>query len=298
MKKISGILSVTFMTLLICLSMTLPVDAGYRIGVLAKRGEHKALAKWEPTAEYLNQKLSAQFTIIPLKFTEIETAVTSGNLDFLLANSAFYAEMNKKHNVQAITTLVNSRKGHALDKFGGVILVRRDSSIRKIEDIRGKRFMCVKYSSFGGAHMAWRLLLENGLDPKQDCRAFLEGNTHDNVVLAVQNGLVDAGTVRSDTLERMQDEGKIKIGDFRIIHQINDDFPFVHSTRLYPEWPLAACKNTDPGLARKVASALKSMPGNESALKAAKIVGWKKSADYTAVTECLREIRYGVFAKH
>lgn len=275
---------------------TLEAEAGYRIGVLAKRGERKALSQWVPTAEYLNRQLSEQFTVVPLKFTEIEPAVMSGNIEFVLANSAFYAEMNKKHGVRAVATLINSRKGHALDRFGGVVFVRRDRRIHTLSDVRGKSFMCVKFSSFGGAHMAWRLLLDNGIDPKKDCRSFVEGNTHDNVVMAVLNGLVEVGTVRSDTLERMQDEGKIALSDFRVIHRMDDDFPFVHSTQLYPEWPLAACRGTDPELARRVAGALTAMPANSQALKAAKIVGWSAPADYGPVVDCLRRIRYGAFA--
>jgi two-component system sensor histidine kinase TtrS len=280
----------------LCLTVGLRAEAGYRIGVLAKRGERKAIEQWGSTADYLHSRLSESFTVIPLKFTDIEAAVTSGNMDFLLANSAFFAEMQKKHNIRAVTTLINSRKGHALDKFGGVILVRKDSPIRTVGDIRGRRFMCVKYSSFGGAHMAWRLLLENGIDPKTDCAAFLEGDTHDNVVMAVKNNLVDAGTVRSDTLERMADEGKINMADFRIVNRIDDGFPFVHSTQLYPEWPLAACPKTDPATADRVAKALLATPSNDRSLKAAKIVGWNPPADYRPVAECLKAIKFGVFA--
>ena len=139
--------------------------------------------------------------------------------------------------------------------------------------------------------MAWRLLVENGIHPKTDFAAVLEGKKHDNVVLAVQNGTADVGTVRSDTLERMQEEGKIKMSDFKIIHPIKDDFPFVHSTRLYPEWPLAAGKNTPAGIAQKVAAALKSMPKDSTAANAAKIVGWTDPLDYAPVAECLRIIK-------
>jgi ABC-type phosphate/phosphonate transport system substrate-binding protein len=115
--------------------------------------------------------------------------------------------------------------------------------------------------------------------------------------MAVKNGLVDAGTVRSDTLERMQDEGKINMSDFRVIHAVKDDFPFVHSTRPYPEWPMAACAHTDAAVAGAVAQALMNMPAEAPALKAAKIVGWRPPADYSPVTECLKRIKYGVFAE-
>jgi len=295
MKKLVKGMSVIVMSMFFLISFCAYATANHKIGVLAKRGVPKCMKKYGATAAYLTEKLGTKFTIIPLKFVAIDPAIKSGKIDFLLANSAFFVEMEKKYSISPIATLINSRKGKALDKFGGVIIVRNDSPIQTLAQIKGKKFMCVKYSSFGGGHMAWRLLIENGIDPKKDCASFLEGKKHDNVVLAVKNGAVDVGTVRSDTLERMHDEGKININDFRIIHQVKDDFPFVHSTVLYPEWPMAACANTDKGLAQKVAGALTGMSNDSVAAKSAKIVGWSKPADYTEVTECLKAIKYGVF---
>lgn len=295
MKKLVKGMSIAFLSMVFCISFYTCATADYKIGVLAKRGTPKCMKQWGATAAYLTDKLGTKFTVIPLKFIAIEPAVNSGKIDFLLANSAFFVEMEKKHNVVPIATLINSRKGKALDKFGGVIIVRKDSPIKNLSSINGKKFMCVKRSSFGGAQMAWRLLIENGIDPEKDCAAFLEGKKHDNVVLAVKNGAVDVGTVRSDTLERMEDEGKIKMSDFRIIHQVRDNFPFVHSTPLYPEWPMAACVKTDKRLAQKVAKTLIAMTKNSVAAKSAKIMGWSKPADYTEVMECLKAIKYGAF---
>jgi two-component system sensor histidine kinase TtrS len=297
MKKLKLKLWVILGIFLFSVTFSGPLHAGYKIGILAKRGAPKCMKKWGATGAYLNEKTGEKFTIIPLKFTAIEPAVKSGKIDFLLANSAFYVTMKKKHGVKAIATMINAREGKALKQFGGVLFARSDSTIAKLSDIRGKKFMCVKYSSFGGGHMAWRLLVENGINPKTDCDSFIEGKKHDNVVLAVKNGTADVGTVRSDTLERMQEEGKIKISEFKIIHQIKDDFPFVHSTRLYPEWPMAACKNTPDELSKKVANALKKMSKESVAAKNAKIVGWIEPMDYEPVTKCLKTIKYGVFGE-
>lgn len=295
MGKSVKITSIIFMALIFCLSFSTYSKADFKIGVLAKRGAPKCMKKWGATGAYLSGKLGTKCTIIPLKFVAIEPAVKDGKIDFMLANSSFFVQMEKKYHVHAIATLINSRKGKALKEFGGVILVRNDSPIQTLAQIKGKKFMCVKYSSFGGGQMAWRLLLESGIDPQKDCAVFLEGKKHDNVVLAVKNGAVDVGTVRSDTLERMQDEGKIKMSDFRIIHRIKDEFPFVHSTLLYPEWPMAACVDTDKGLAQKVADALTGMPSDAVSAKSAKIVGWTEPSDYKSVAECLKTIKYGAF---
>ena len=268
-----------------------PAVAEIKIGVLAKRGAVRTMQKWGATGEYLSRKLGEKVVIIPLKFTAVEPMLKVGRIDFLLANPAFFVDMEKKYQARAVATLINSQGGKALDAFGSVILVKKDSPIQKLEDIRGKKFMVVTFTSFGGAHMAWRLLMENGIDPQKETAAFLEGKKHDNVVLAVKNGMVDVGTVRSDTLERMHNEGKINMADFRIIHEVKDDFPFVRSTRLYPEWPMAALSNTPAELADKVAAALKDLAADSPAAKAAKIIGWKDAADYGPVRDCLSAIR-------
>ncbi|HDM76946.1 MAG TPA: phosphate/phosphite/phosphonate ABC transporter substrate-binding protein [Deltaproteobacteria bacterium] len=298
MKKFKKLLTIGLVTLLSPLLLLGTTDAAtYKIGVLAKRGAARCMKKWGKTADFLTKKTGDKYVIVPLKFTEIEPAVKKKEVDFILANSAFYVVLEKKFGVRSIATLINSRQGKALDKFGGVIFVRSDSPIHTLEDIKGKRFDCVKYSSFGGAHMAWRLLLENGIDPKKDCASFTEGKKHDYVVYRVLNKKVDVGTVRSDTLERMEAEGKIKLSDFRIIHKVDDDFPFVHSTRLYPEWPMAACPHVSEAVASKTARALFAMKQGDSAAKAAKIVGWEQPADYQPVIDCLKAIKYGPFGK-
>jgi twitching motility protein PilJ len=295
MNRTLRVLTTLLISLAFALSTASSAAAEYSIGVLAKRGAAKAMQKYKPLAEYLSEKTGEKFKIVPLKFTAIEPALKAKQIDFLLANSAFYVEMEKKHSVSAIASLVNSKEGKALKEFGGVIFVKADSPIKSVEDIKGKKFMAVKKSSFGGCHMAWRHLLEKGIDIMKDT-SFLEGQKHDNVVLAVKNGAADAGTVRTDTLERMAKEGKISLDDFRVIDPMEDDFPFLRSTRLYPEWPMAKAAGTDDALASKVADALKALSKDSPAAQAASIVGWVDPLDYTPVANCLKAIKYGAFA--
>ncbi|HIJ90200.1 MAG: phosphate/phosphite/phosphonate ABC transporter substrate-binding protein [Desulfobulbaceae bacterium] len=271
-------------------------QAELKIGILALRGAPKVMEEWGATGEYLTGKMGEPVTIVPLEFAAIEPVVKDGKIDFMLANSAFYVEMEKKYGVKAIAMQVNSAGGKPVKEFGGVIFVRKDSPIQTLADLKGKKFMVVKSSSFGGGQMAMRLMLQNGIDYKKDFAEFREGGKHDNVVLAVQNGAMDAGTVRSDTLEAMEKEGKIKMSDFRIINQIKDSFPFVHSTELYPEWPMAAVKHVDADKGKKLGDALIAVKADSDAAKKAGIIGWAPAADFTSVRECLKALKYGAFA--
>ncbi len=289
MQKVSSIIILTLSLFLLGITFAF-AEPPVQIGVLAKRGADQTMWAWQETGNYLSHKLGREVRIVPLKFIEIEPALQRRKIDFLLANSAFYARFEEKYNLKAILTMVNKKGIFALDKFGGVLFVRKDSKINDLQDIREKRFMCVKFSSFGGAQMALRLLKESGINPEKDCASFTEGGTHDNVVMAVLNRKADIGTVRSDTLERMEAEGKIRMDSFKIISEIKDGFQFAHSTRLYPEWPLAACQRCDPKLARDVAKALILLKSTHKAMTNAKVYSWTYPANYSDVNACLRVI--------
>jgi signal transduction histidine kinase len=105
---------------------------------------------------------------------------------------------------------------------------------------------------------------------------------------------VDAGTVRTDILERMAAEGKINLTDYKVIKPVDTTgFPFNHSTRLYPEWPMAVTTTTPDILAQRVAVALLSLPADSRVAKAANSAGWTVPLDYSSVHKLMRELRVG-----
>ena len=261
-----------------------------KIGVLAKRGREKALTQWQPLAEYLSTNISEHtFQIVPLNFEEIYQAVEDNSIDFIIANSGMYVDFEANYGANRIATLKNLRLGNPYNIFGGVILVKADrKDIETLKDLKGKTFMAVNETSLGGWQMAWGVLKEEGIDPKKHFKQLIFGNTHDVVVEAVLNGEVDAGTVRTDTLERMAAEGKIKLENFKIINQQQDPegkFPFVHSTPLYPEWPFAVAKDVPIKISEKVSAALLNIPKDSPAAIAAKSEGWTIPFNYRPVHE-------------
>jgi len=285
-----------FVLILISSSASWAKGDGVRIGVLAKRGKAICLKKWTPTARYLSSKIPGKiFKIIPLEFDSICPTVKNNEVDFIMANPSFYVTLETWYGVERLATLKNVRIGGVYTKFGGVIFCRADrTDIRHLKDLKGKTFMAVKETSFGGWRMAWRELKEHGIYPYKDFAKLEFGGTHDAVVYAVKKGKVDAGTVRTDTLERMQLEGKINVRDFYVIHEHGGGLvhlPFLHSTRSYPEWPFAKLKNTPNSLAEKVAVALFQMPADSAAAKAAKCAGWTIPLNYQPVRECLQYLK-------
>jgi two-component system sensor histidine kinase TtrS len=296
--KMKRMIIITLCLILASVSHGFAKDS-YKIGVLAKRGPVKAMEQWKATADFLNQKVAGKtFEIVPLDFDAVNPAIASGDVDFFLVNSSMFVTAQVKYGATPIATMINSRQGQPLKAFGGVILTSAENDdINSIDDIKGKRFMAVEKSSFGGWQMAYKEIVDAGIDPFKECASVEFSGKHDNVVLAVQNGAVDCGTVRTDTLERMAAEGLIDMEEFKIINKTDHSgFPFVCSTTLYPEWPLAKTKQTDPAVADEVVKALKQMAPEDAAAKNAKVVGWTDALDYRPVEDLQKALHVGAFA--
>ena len=202
-----------------------------KIGILAKRGDDKVFEQWQATADYLGAEIIGHtFEIVPLDFEETYAAVEDGTVDFVIANSGMYVDFEGLYDANRIATLKNLRLGNPYTVFGGVLFRRADrEDIQQIKDLKGKTMMAVNETSLGGWQMQWGEMKEAGIDPSQDLKELSFGDTHDNVVYAVQEGRVDVGAIRTDTLERMANEGKINLNDFVVINQQTDlqaDFPF------------------------------------------------------------------------
>ncbi len=111
------------------------------------------------------------------------------------------------------------------------------------------------------------------------------------MVFAVKEGRADIGTVSTGILERLAEKGEINLADFIILGRKTDGFIYPHSTRLYPEWPLAKLAATTDELARKVAVALMTMPEKHSAALAGGYVGWIPPLRYLAVVTLMKDLR-------
>ena len=273
-----------------------------KIGVLAKRGAEQARNKWNPTASYLqNQIPQFSFEILPLDFSEVRQSLARKEIDFLITNSGYYVDLETEFGISRIATLKNRLNSFNTNVFGGVIFTRADrKDITCLHDLEGKDFFAVDPDSFGGWQMAWREFHKHKINPSRDFHLLQFAGTHDEVVQAVLSGKGDAGTVRTDTLERMAQEGKIDLSLVKVLQSRTDpaSFPFLLSTELYPEWPFAKMKHCPDELAARVAIALLSMETESEAARGANIAGWTVPLDYQPVHELMQELHIGPYARH
>jgi len=258
------------------------------------------LASWSPTAEYLTRQVAGRrFVIVPLAHDQIDPRVQAGEVDFILANSAIYVGLEYGYQTNRIATLKEQRVNGVYTRYGGVIFCRSDrKEIHSLSDLKGKSFMAVAESSLGGWLMAWREFEEKGIDPYRDFNALRFTETHDRVVVAVRDRVIDAGTVRTNTLEDLSAEGQIDLADYHVfprLHEPDEPSPYLCTTREYPNWPMAKVRHTPDTLAEKVAVALLQMPPDSPAAKAAGCAGWTIPLNYQSVHDCLKALKVGPY---
>lgn len=262
-----------------------------RIGVLAFRGEEHAHASYDPTAEYLREVIGRPFVVVPMTLPGSSVAVAADDVEFVITQPANYALLEHRYGLTRMATMRNRTPAGATTRFGAVIFVRADSPYRTLDDLRGARFAAVNENGFGGFLMSEVVFREAGIEAREDLELDFCGFPMDQVVTAVRDGDADAGTVRTQILERLAAAGEIDLADFRVLNeQTTDDFPYVRSSRLYPEWAFAVARHTDHELAQQVAVALLSMPSGHPAAVAGRNQGWTVPLDYGPVHDVLRTL--------
>lgn len=270
-----------------------------RIGVLAYRAKTPTLAQWQPLAQVLHQSIPDQtFVIEAMNLPEMDRAVASRQLDFVLTNSGHYVLLTRRAGLSApLATLAVDEGGVNTTVFGGVIFSRADATkINTLADIRRNRVAVVNTESLAGYQMQAYELSRAGINMPQDVKLVTTGLPQDNVVEAVLAGKAEVGFVRTGVLESMAREGKLDINRIKLLNsQSLPDFPTMLSTRLYPEWPFSALPHVDENLARHVAATLFLLHENTPAVRAMKIHGFAVPADYSPVADLLRELRLPPF---
>lgn len=97
---------------------------------------------------------------------------------------------------------------------------------------------------------------------------------------------------RSDR-EDIKELKDLKSKTFMAVDETSQGFPFLLSTRLYPEWPIARLRHVPEELSEKVAIALMGMPSDSIAAKSSESSGWTIPLDYHPVHELMKELRVG-----
>ena len=158
-------------------------------------------AKTGPFADYLSEKLGMDVNVtLATDYSTIVEAMASGKVDLGIMPPAAYVQARNLDAAEAILSsqLVKYDKdteepieGEYTSTFKGEVLVKADSDMESLEDLKGKKIATLSPNSASGYIYPVAEMKDLGIDPLTDC-TLTTVNDIPSEMTAVLNGQQDA----------------------------------------------------------------------------------------------------------
>ena len=177
--------------------------------------------RFEPFIQYLEKQLGVPVKLrIANDYAAVIEGQIAGNIHIAQYGPASYARafMNGA-KIEPFGMQVNKdgTKG-----YYSVLWVRKDSAYKTIEDLKGKNLALVDPNSTSGNNVPRFAMNKMGIKPEDYFANVVYAGSHENAVIALQQGQVDAAfnwwnDENESMLRRMERKNMAKYDDFRMI---------------------------------------------------------------------------------
>lgn len=246
---------------------TYPIFIAYTVEPLS------IFKKWNPLALYLSQATGETIKIVPFSYDDFVREVGTGRPALVVTNLLNYTLLREKAGLIPVGMAVWNVAGKPVSEYGAVIFSKKGGGINTPNDIVDKVLMIPSKKSLA-ALIGLKTLGELGVKIT-DLKSIKSVKTHEHVVYGVLNGVADVGIIRTSTLEEMTSRKKINLEDIQVINRKLDDFPYIHSTPLYPNWLLCVTGSVPKNLLVKIKKALISLDPTHQVSVHMELWGWK-----------------------
>jgi phosphonate transport system substrate-binding protein len=243
-----------------------------RVGYMICNSEEETRARFEPLTRYLARALARPVVPVYLDTIDFADAYERGELDLTHTNSLLYVIMREK----GLLPLAGEKRGEQGFRSAGAVMVRKDSPLRTLADLKGKRMVFGPMLAPTAFLSQYDLLQRAGVDPEKDLELYTipAGSwKHEKVLYGVWMGAYDAAAVPMLDYERMVSDKKIGPDDLRALA----------TAEPVPYCVFGASPALDPSLRGEVASLLLNLTPSATAevegeelrvLKAAEVDGF------------------------
>ncbi|MBA9084666.1 phosphonate transport system substrate-binding protein [Fontibacillus solani] len=203
-------------------------------------------AKAKPLEKLLTDRLGIPVEVsVSTDYNIIIEAMASKKVDvgflpptaYVLAKEKGAAEVILQAQRFGVKDETGEPTDELVDFYKAMIIVKKDSDIQKIEDLKGKKIAYQNVTSSAGFVWPAGKLMEAGLDPLKDVQG-ITVKGHDQGVLAVLNGDVDAAAIFQDARNIVKNDYPTVFDDTRVLtytEKIPNDTITVRSD-MNPEW--------------------------------------------------------------
>jgi phosphonate transport system substrate-binding protein len=270
LRKVLAVFLILFLALPLTLHAKTP-QKRILIGLIPEMNIFKQKQRYMQLGDYLAKKTGIQvdFTILS-RYGNIIESFTTEKMD-----GAFYGSFTGALAIQKLGVVPLARPVN-LDNsstYQGYLFVRKDSGIKDVAGMKGKRMAYVDKATTAGYVFPLAYLRQSGITDvdKYFREAFFTGS-HDAAILAVLNGKADIGAAKHSVYDRERKEEP----------RVDRELVILAKSPSVPSNGLCVRKNLDDRIRTSLKEALLNMNKDPEGLKVLEKFGALKFIETTA----------------
>lgn len=163
-----------------------------KFGFTPVLSESDMRVEFEPLMTYLSDSIGQKVVLYVAKdYADLRTQMESGAVDIGSFSPFAYVDAVRGGKIRIIAQSLMD--GSAT--YRGIIVARKDSGLKSLADLPGKRFAFVDPESASGYVYPRAMLVERGITPEISFKKTVFAGNPDKVIAAVLDGTADAGAV-------------------------------------------------------------------------------------------------------
>jgi phosphate/phosphite/phosphonate ABC transporter binding protein len=221
-----------------------------KFGFTPVLGETEMRAEFDPLAAYLSDSIGQKVVLYVAKnYGDLRTQMEAGAVDIGSFSPFAYVDAARGGKIRIIAQSIID--GAAT--YRGIIVARKDSGLKTMADLQGKRFAFVDPKSASGYVYPRAMLMEKGINPENYFKETFFAGDHNKVIAAVLGGRVDAGATYDNAPVIAKAAGVP-----------TENLVILASTDPIPHDAIAVRIGLDEALAKKIQTALVDMDKSEA----------------------------------
>jgi phosphonate transport system substrate-binding protein len=240
-----------------------------KFGLIPTESSDNITERFGNLAQYLEQKLEIPVKLqVASDYAGVITAMQFKHVDLAYFGPKSYVEAADRANAEALVMEVaeDGSKG-----YKGVIITRKGSDIKSMDDAKGKVWAFTDPNSTSGTLVPTVFFVKTlKIDPEQYFSKVIYSGSHEASILAVKSGKVDIAS--TNDLDLARGDGKS--------WQTDKDFQVLWTSELIPGSPMACRSDLPDSLKEALKEAFLSYNDQEG-LKMLKLQGYAATDDAT-----------------
>ncbi len=247
--------------LMLCFVMVFTVACGkkeeektLKMGFVPLVDGDKLIDNIQPLADILTEEMGVKVeAFTATNYVGVVEGLGSGSVDFGIIPPFACVLANNESGAEVLLTSIN-KDGEP--GYYSEVLVRKDSGINSIEDLKGKKIAFVDPSSTSGYIFPGAYLKDHGIDLEKDIEYVYSGG-HDKSLQLILNKDVDAIATFEAVGLRYQDE----------FPTAEEDLKSLFKSEMIPGISVTVSSSMDEATKNKLGDVLEHISENEDAIK-------------------------------